>query len=267
MSQAVASARQESTAEPKALATTRRLWEVDAWRGVAIVTMVIFHLVYDLWAFARVPIVLTQGFWFYFQRFTATSFIVIVGVSLVISYSRAQQRKGGADGLYWKYFKRGLKILGVGVAIGIVTRLGGFGRDDFGVLHLIGTAIILAYPFLCFRWLNLVLAAGLFALSYYFQTLTVQSSAWVWLGIVPPNYYSVDYFPLTHWFAVVLIGIFIGNTLYKNGKRQFTLPDLSPFFPFNLLQFLGRHSLTIYVVHQPILMAILIATGVVHFGF
>ena len=46
-----------------------RIWEVDSWRGVAIITMIIFHLVYDLRAYGGMPIVLHQGFWFYFQRF------------------------------------------------------------------------------------------------------------------------------------------------------------------------------------------------------
>lgn len=244
-----------------------RIWEVDSWRGVAIITMVIFHLMYDLRSFAEMNVVLHKGFWFYFQRFTATSFITLAGISLAISYNRAKQKKGATNGLYGKFFRRGLQVLGVGLAIGLVVQLSGVGRIDFGVLHLIGVSTLIAYPFLRFRWLNLAVAALLFPLSYYLQTIPVDTYALVWLGLEPPNYYYLDYFPLTHWFAVVLIGIFIGNTLYKDGVRQFHLPDLSAFFPFSFLQFLGRHSLFIYVIHQPILIAILMMTGIADLGF
>lgn len=263
MSRAAVGTKQKSTAQPKALSTNRRIWEVDAWRGVAITTMVIYHFMWDLRAFAGLNVALQQGFWFYFQRFTATSFILLVGISLVISYNRARQQKGGLDGLYWKFFQRGLKILGIGMIITVIIALAnafmpGFqGRIDFGVLHFIGTAIIIAYPFLRFRWLNLLFAAVFFAASYAIKEVPVDTLAFVWLGFEPPNYYYLDYFPLVHWFSVILIGIFIGNTLYANGERQFSLPDLSSFFPINVLQFLGRRSLLIYAIHQPILLVLL----------
>ena len=73
----------------------QRFWEVDALRGVAIVMMVIFHLMWDLWAFHVLPdVVLWAGFWKYFQRTTATLFIMLVGVSLTLSYRRAAAKQG-----------------------------------------------------------------------------------------------------------------------------------------------------------------------------
>ncbi|MBX2999839.1 MAG: DUF1624 domain-containing protein [Caldilineaceae bacterium] len=293
---AVGTKQKSPVVEPKALSTSRRIWEVDAWRGIAISMMVIFHLMWDLRAFMNINVVLHQGFWFYFQRFTATSFILLVGISLVISYNRARQQEGGLDGLYWKFFQRGLKILGIGMIITIIIALAsafapGFqGRIDFGVLHFIGTSIIIAYPFLRFRWLNLLFAAIFFAASYAIKALSsgvpivgkvplgvmdvlysiqgtpVDTFAFVWLGFEPANYYYLDYFPLVHWFSVVLIGIFIGNMLYTNGERQFSLPDYSSFFPINLLQFLGRRSLLIYVIHQPILL-VLLSVGMVIWSY
>jgi uncharacterized membrane protein len=268
ISNAVPSVQQGSDAKKaRALSTNRRIWEVDAWRGIAITTMVIFHLMWDLYAFAGLGVVLHRGFWFYFQRFTAISFITLVGISLVISYHRSRQSQNGTEGLFWRFFQRGAKILGIAMIITLVVRLSGVGRIDYGVLHLIGTSVILAYPFLRFRWLNLLFAGIFFAASYAIQEIPVDTYAFVWLGLQPPGYYYLDYFPLVHWFAVVLIGVFIGNTLYTNGERQFSLPDYSPFFPFNLLQFLGRHSLLIYVIHQPILIAVLFVLGIARFNF
>ena len=69
---------------------TARLWEVDFLRGLAIVSMVIFHLAYDLDYFRIYEIDLSHGFWFYLARFTASLFLLLVGISLTLSYSRAK---------------------------------------------------------------------------------------------------------------------------------------------------------------------------------
>lgn len=266
--------------------THARIWEVDSWRGVAIITMIIFHLVYDLRVYGGVPFVLHQGFWFYFQRFTAISFIALSGVSVVLSYSRALAARGSDDGLAWKIMRRGLHILGIGLIFTVVMRVGGFGRIDFGVLHLIGTSIICSIPFLKlaavgdpadgvggerrYSWLVLAAAGVMYALSYLLKYLDVQAPAGVhWLvplGIEPPGYYFADYFPFVHWFAVFLIGLFLGAVLYQGGMRQWPLPNLERVFPFPLLQRLGRHSLVIYVVHQPVLIGLLLLTGTITFG-
>ena len=114
---------QTGSAEAVPAATTpvgNRFWEVDSWRGVAIITMVIFHLVFDLRNFGGMPFVLHEGFWFYFQRFTAISFITLAGVSVVLSYNRALSRTGTADGLAWKVARRGLHILGIGLILSLV---------------------------------------------------------------------------------------------------------------------------------------------------
>ena len=263
MAQAAKSAPKKAkpTAE-RAAASARRLWEIDTWRGLAIVSMVIYHFAWDLRAYAEVYIDLFSPFWFYFQRSIASSFVLLVGISLTVSYNRAKEKQDGTVGLYWKFFRRGLLVFGTGLAMGTVLRILGAGQIDFGVLHMIGVSIMLAYPFLRFRWLNLLFIAILIPLSYSLQTIQTTSAAWVWLGITPPGYAPQDYFPLVHWFAVVLMGVFLGNSLYTGGVRQFSLPDLSRFFPFNVLRFLGQHSLLIYVIHQPILIAILMATGI-----
>ena len=66
-----------------------RFWEVDFLRGWAIVLMVLFHLAFDLNYFGAQQIELTSGFWFYLARFTASLFLLLVGVSLTLSHSRA----------------------------------------------------------------------------------------------------------------------------------------------------------------------------------
>ncbi|RIK33561.1 MAG: hypothetical protein DCC55_34725, partial [Chloroflexi bacterium] len=72
-------------------------------------------------------------------------------------------------------------------------------------------------------------------------------------------------FPLIPWFGVVLLGVFLGNTFYGQQGRLVPLPDWPAAPPARLLQFLGRHSLTIYLIHQPLLVAILFALGLIRF--
>ena len=257
-----------SEAVPAAITpVVNRFWEVDSWRGVAIITMVIFHLVFDLRNFGGMPFVLHEGFWFYFQRFTAISFITLAGVSVVLSYNRALFKIGTADGLNWKVARRGLHILGIGLILSLVMRIAVLPPIDFGVLHLIGTSIIFSIPLLNKRWLTLGVAAVLYALSYLLQYLNVQAPPGVsWLvplGIEPPGYYYSDYFPFPHWFAVFLIGVFVGTVFYEGGARKLPLPNFGGIFPFPVLQFLGRHSLVIYVIHQPVLIGILLLTGTI----
>ena len=248
-----------------------RYWEIDTLRGVAIVMMVIFHLMWDLWAFRILPdVVLYAGFWKYFQRTTAITFLILVGVSLTVSYRQALQKKGkkkGADSPLWRKFVwRGLRVFGIGMGFTILGWLTGFGYVHFGVLHLIGVAIILSYPLLRYRWLNLGLWVIFFALGTPIE-LTRMSHNWLlWLGLHTRDYAPLDYFPLIPWFGVVLLGVFLGNSFYRAEGRLVPLPDLSWLWPVRLLRFLGRHSLVIYVIHQPLTLAILYALGMISFS-
>ena len=245
-----------------------RFWEIDTLRGVAIVMMVFYHLLWDLKFWGVMPdLVLASGFWKYFQRTTASLFILLVGVSLAVSYQRLARARGGSQGLFGGFLRRGLRIFTIGVAMSLVIRLAGTGYVHFGVLHLIGLSIIVAYPFLRFKWLNLALWAIFFTAGYFIESVRVDTVWLVWLGLKPDFYYPVDYFPLIPWFGVVLLGIFLGNTLYGESGRRFMLPDYSAFFPFRFLSFLGRHSLLIYVIHQPLLLLLLALFGLIPLAF
>ena len=75
-------------------------------------------------------------------------------------------------------------------------------------------------------------------------------------GLHSATFWSVDYTPIFPWFGVVLVGLGIGEFLYGNGMRHFTMPDLPDVF-VRPLSFLGRHSLLIYIVHQPVIILLL----------
>lgn len=257
----------EAQGEAKKTVTEKqgRLWEVDAARGVAILMMVLYHLTYDLDTFGGYGIESTSGFWALFADTTASLFLFLVGVSLAISHARTS---GGAErSLFGKHFLRGLRIFGYGMILTLVTWLAGVGIIVFGILHLIGVSIILAYPLLRYRLPNLVLGLAVILVGEYMRLQGVSSeSPWLLpLGVVPENLFMPDYRPLLPWFGVVLLGLFFGDLLYGRGYERRGVGGDEPAFA-RPLEFLGRHSLVIYLVHQPILVALLALLGVVDLG-
>ena len=65
--------------------------------------------------------------------------------------------------------------------------------------------------------------------------------------------YTIDYFPLIPWFGVTLLGLTLGELLYKENKRRFHFPDLSKYKPVTMISWMGKHSLAIYLIHQPVI--------------
>ncbi len=235
-----------------------RFWEIDLLRGVAIFIMIAVHLLYDLNYFKIYRIELYLHYCFIIVYAGGTLFLLLVGISLTLSYSKIKNNFTKKQ-LRLKYLKRGLGIFGLGLFITFATwvYLGGEGFVVFGILHCIGLSIIFAYPFLRFRYQNLVLGLLLISIGIVQKKFTFDFNWLVWLGFMPSNFYTVDYYPLLPWFGVVLIGIFLGNCLYQNNARKFKLKDRSQFIAVRFTCFLGRHALVIYLVHQPIIVGLL----------
>jgi len=239
-----------------------RLWEVDTLRGLAIVEMVFFHFMWDLYYFDLYQGNVLTGPWQIFARNIASTFLFVLGVSLTLSFNRARQRRDHTAP-FLKYLQRGGQIFGLGMIItGVTYFFIGRGFVIFGILHLLGLSIILGYPFLGrSKWL--ALGGGLLAigLGAYLNRQAVSFPWLIWLGAPQAGRYMVDYYPLLPWFGVALLGVFTGYSLYPQGARRFPLPELSDVGPVRGLRFLGRHSLLIYLIHQPILIGIFLALG------
>jgi uncharacterized membrane protein len=229
-------------------------------RGAAVVMMVIYHFMYDLYYFQITDAVFSVPFWFYFQRATAGAFLVLVGVSLAILSQRAAAKGRAGVPLFRQNLQRGLRIYGWGLVLTLATRfvLGPEMAITFGILHFIGVSIAISYPFLRLGWGNLGLGIAAYALGTLLRQRTFDLPYLVWLGFEPANHVYVDYFPLFPWFGVVLIGICLGNFIYDGSRRRFALFDLSHSLPLRWLERLGLYSLPIYLLHQPVLFAILI---------
>lgn len=232
-----------------------RLWEIDCTRGIAILMMIVFHTVFDLSFFALYPVDVAGGFWRYFAYATASLFLIVAGVSLVVSHARAAATLSGFA-LAEKFFLRGAGIFALGLLVTFATWLylhEGF--VVFGILHLIGVSVMLSPLFFRFRKWNIVLGLACIAAGFFVSAL--HGPAFLLpLGIMPPGFASVDYTPLFPWFGMVLVGLGLGNFLYAGGVRQFSLRPLPEIFVAPL-SFLGRHSLVIYLVHQPVIILLL----------
>jgi uncharacterized membrane protein len=230
-----------------------RYWEIDLFRGIAVLMMVVFHSVFDLSFFSILPINVNSGFWRYFAILTAFIFIFLVGTSLNISHYRAL--RSAQDG-YLKYLVRGAKILALGFMITIVTYLIiGEGFIIFGVLHCIGASIIIAPLF--FGRPRISLLAAVIILAGGFLVTGISGPIWfAWIGIHPAYFYTLDYFPLFPWLGVVLLGLTTGVYLYPKGKRILPLANPSPGCTRPVC-WMGRHSLVLYLVHQPVILLIL----------
>ncbi len=239
-----------------------RFFEIDLARGLADVKMIVYHLLFDLWFFSLYPVPVTSGFWKYFAVATATLFLLLVGISVTISAAHAKGTLSTRD-FYLKFFWRGLAIIAIAVVITIVTwwYLGGDGFIIFGIRHLIGISIILS-PFF-FHLGKKTLVAGALIIVAGIAFMQLRGPAYlIPLGIFPESFYSVDYTPLFPWFGVVLVGIFLGETLYPGGLRGFSVPKFESArgivkYPGKVLTFLGRHSLIIYIIHQPVIIVLL----------
>lgn len=235
--------------------TAQRYWEIDALRGIAIIMMIVYHTIFSAVFLGILQISLRSVPMRLFLYPIGTTFLFLVGVSLTLSYNHAQKKLQDHQ-IMRKFFIRGASIFSIGLGITLITWLFiGKGFIVFGVLHCIGLSIILAYPFLKHTSLPLLLAASIIPLGVLLRMVSWGFPWLVWLGFIPKGFSTLDYFPLLPWFGVVLLGIGFGNFLYKNGKRQFTISDWSANPVFAFLGVLGRHSLLIYILHMPVLLA------------
>jgi uncharacterized membrane protein len=216
-----------------------RVWEIDFIRGIAIILMTIFHLIVDLKDFYAYKIEYLSGFWYYEGKLSAILFMLVSGISCTFSKSN---------------IKRGLKVFSFGMLLTLTTYF--YDPETyirFGILHFLGASMIL-YNFI--KNLNnkmLIAISILFILvGNIFSDMLVDSPYLFPIGLINKNFASLDYYPLFPWFGIFAAGILIGKTVYKNRKSIF------PFnFKHDFISLLGKHSLPIYLIHQPALLAIL----------
>ena len=219
---------------------------LDLMRGIAIIMMIAFHLIYDLNEFGYTNIPLSN-FWLtsYWRYLIVFLFLNAVGISLVIAYGKSFSLK--------KFIKR-LALLGLAA---LSVSLGTYilfpdAWVYFGILHLIWTATLIAIIFVQFPKISLFVAALIFILGYL-NLPDLSFFRFLLSDYLPLS--SVDFYPLFPWIAFVFTGIYLGhNPIYK---KVF-------FMKVPFLQLVGQHSLIIYLLHQVILFSLV---GSIYFLF
>src|SRR3989338_1352996 len=229
-----------------------RFWEIDLLRGVAIVFMVIFNYAFALDYLHIYTITSGWGFWWLFPRVVAGTFILVSGIAAYISY---QKKKNSTHRI-----KRGAVIFGWGLALTAATfLLVPSATIWFGILHLIGLSVMISPLFMKLGRKNLIIGLALALIGFYLNNPIVDTPLLMPLGFLPPNFTTLDYFPLLPWFGVFLIGLFIGEKLYTKGKRRFKIKEPR----FEIINLFGRHSLFIYLIHQVVLLFVLYSLGLI----
>jgi uncharacterized membrane protein len=235
---------------------THRFWEIDTARGIAILSMIILHGLIDLYLLRKTSIRLNLHLWYSIQKVTITTFLLLAGLSLALKSCRLRETED-KRALWRSNVRRGLQLLAWGMSITFVTSI--FlpkGYVVFGVLHCIGISTILSTPFLNRRRVNLFAGITILLGGFVIKRIHPDWPWLIWLGLTPPDFFSVDYVPMIPWFGLILLGLYCGSRLYPYGRRLIRLPDLDNKPLIRELSFLGRNSLITYLIHQPVILLI-----------
>lgn len=217
----------------------KRLLEIDALRGIAILMMIVFHFAFDLDYLGIEDIAIYEGGWAVWRRVTQFLFLGLVGLSVHFS------GRGFSGQL-----KRGAFIFSLGMLITFATWIAiGDGFVKFGILHLIGVSVPVVVLFKKRPRMAVLFTAVILAIAMRFQGVDVENPWLFAIGLPAPGFYSLDYFPIFPWLAVPLLGLVFGESFYKKKKPT----KIAALGKLKSLGFLGRHSLLIYMIHQPII--------------
>lgn len=228
-----------------------RIQAIDLIKGIDIVFMILFNYSVTLDYFRLIPIPSNYLYRYIFPISIASIFIFMSGVTSSINYEKHK------DKLTRKYFIRGIKLLFFAALITLFSYV--FTPQYtifFGILHFFAISSFLI-PF-CIRHNKINLIAGLSIIlsGVYLQQQTFNFSYLSWLGFVPETLSTFDYFPLVPWFGVILLGVYYGKYIIERTANIRFKGKISGIFTF-----LGKHSLTVYLVHQPALILLLFASG------
>lgn len=227
---------------------SRRIWELDALRGLALLGMMGIHFVYDLVDLFGVWNWQQPAWYLFFKNNYGAVFFLISGISATLG---SHPVKRGAQ-----VFLCG--FLCTGVTLGMYL-LGFAGKGIIiymGVLQCLGLCMML-WPLFrrCPDWALGALGLAMMIAGWYLRTQAFPFWLLTPLGFAPYGFTSSDYFPLLPNFGYFLLGAVVGKRVYAGRKSLF--PRETP--PLGLFRWLGRHSLMIYLLHQPVLAAIVAA--------
>lgn len=223
-----------------------RLHGLDFTRGLACLSMPIFHTVYNLYSVGLIDTKWTKHlFWEIYQVLGLSTFVFVSGAAFTLSTQR---------GIYWqRILKRALKLGAIALVITLATYLIMPDRFiRFGVIHFFTITILLA-PFL--RSLSktlIVLGVAIATVGILLPEKGVYPNEWLYItGLMSNRPPSLDYIPLIPWFGVFIMGMWMGHWLPKPTSKTDPTTWMRPVI------WLGKHSLAFYLIHQVVIYGIL----------
>lgn len=232
----------------------------DIIRGVSVIAMIVYHTMWDLvYLFdVSIPWFKTQT-GFIFQQSICWSFILVSGFCLQLGR---------------KKLKRGLIVFACSLVLTAVTAIVMPNEIIIhGVLSLIGASMLITIPLeRVFKKIHPLLGIAinflLFLLTYNITVGVIGIGEYEFLrlpeflyantvtaffGFPDSGFRSADYFPLFPWLFLFFTGYFICSLFRRTDKMK-----IFSAFSCRPLEFIGRHSLEIYMAHQPIIFGILL---------
>ncbi len=228
-----------------------RVHAIDVLRGLIIASMVAFHACYDLAYLSGVSMpwftgTIFQDIW---RASISWTFLILAGA--MTEFSRNNLKRAALYGACALVVFAATSLAGVDTAV------------NFGILFCMAasTAICAVARRPLGRispMIGLTASLVLFAATYHLPLGTYQVQGLAWLGFPSPSFASGDYYPLLPYLSMYLAGMF-AQRLYLDSRRSRGLSDYpdwaySDFCP--PLGLLGRHSLAIYLIHQPVLLVL-----------
>jgi len=224
-----------------------RLVALDLARSLALAGMAVYHFTVDLEMFGVVAAGTTvSGLWFWFARLIAGSFLFLSGVSLYLAHR---------SGIRWPAFLRRLAMIAAAAAL--ITAATFHAVPDawifFGILHSIAVSSVVGLAFLRAP-VPVTLLAAAFALvaPHYLRSAAFDAPELAWIGLSTTIPRSIDFEPIFPWLGPFLLGIAAARWTVRAGLvARTTRPAAGGWL--RVLAWPGRHSLAIYLIHQPIL--------------
>lgn len=251
----------EAPAPQPSMTRPGRIDLLDALRGLALVAMAIYHFTWDLEFFGYVAAGTTgTGGWRLFARLIASSFLFLAGYSLVLGHAR----KFRARPFLWRF----AKIAGAAALISIATWFAFPGSFIFfGILHAIAAASLVGLLFLRLPALvTFLAAAAAFGAPLYLRSTVFDTPALWWVGLSETIPRSNDYVPLLPWLAPFLLGLGAAKLFHPMLVARWRLAQVDEGnrrLWIKPLAFGGRHSLAIYLIHQPLLIGLVYAFSLI----
>lgn len=231
---------------------------IDTLRGLAILAMMAYHFGFDLTIQGYLVQDLNHSLpWLLARSLILGTFLFVAGFSLALAQQHTARQ--GWPKPYW------LRLARIG-ACAILVSVGSYFMFPeswiyFGVLHFIVLASVLCW-FLA-RHEKWLLPIGLIALGLglFYQSATFDQPALQWLGMMTHKPITEDYVPIFPWLGVMLIGVYMGAWALRR-RAEWPLATL-PSARLKPVGWLGRNSLAVYMLHQPLLLGLLWLYGAI----